>query len=440
MSNEWRKLLGSVEGINLIAEQPHLFGQILGMDKLSDIHSEWIRYIWDSNTPRALQAFRGSFKTTSICTLGAIRWLLFNPNDRIAIVRKHFGNAAEVVNAVASAMDLPQTQEAFRFRHGDYARFKVKRDGKLTFNFKKRVTPEPSVLALGIDGEFTGKHFDKIVADDFVTLRDRTSKAERRNTKMVVMELATNIIDPGKGSAWIGTPWHRDDAWRVVNSFCPIAKYSVGKFGYIVGDEWIEKKRKMTTPALFAANYDLNLISDKSLMFQDPVWPRKWDFSVRNAVAQLDTAFDGDHYCALTIVAPTRREEGKQIYQAVGFTYPGNIEDWEAQIEKYCRKYRVKYIHVETNADKGTSAKRLKARGLVVKPYSEGMNKHVKIGLHLYPVWPYIEWDGDTDDEYMNQILDYREGSEPDDAPDSAAALFREEFSADGSGRAKYEW
>ena len=32
----------------------------------------------------------------------------------------------------------------------------------------------------------------------------------------------------------------------------------------------------------------------------------------------------------------------------------------------------------------------------------------------------------DTDPEYLNQIIDYRKGSEPDDAPDSCASLLRE--------------
>ena len=429
MGSEWRQLLNSEKSICLIANQPHLFGHIIGMDKLDKVHTEWIRYAWDSNEPRALQAFRGGYKTTSICTLGAIRWLLFNPNERIALVRKHFGNAAEVVNAVAAAMDLPQTQEVFKYRNGDYARFKVRRDGYLTFSFKKTVTPEPSVLALGIDGEFTGKHFDKILSDDFVTLKDRISRAERRNTKLKVMELATNIIDPGKGSSWIGTPWHRNDAWKVVRSLCPIAKYPVGKYGYIIGNEEIEKKRKKITPALFAANYDLELIADKSLLFQDPVYSKGWDYNVRGVMAHIDAAYDGTHYCAMTIASPLRGSGDETYYQAVGFAYPGNIQDWYSEIDRLCKKYHVSYLYEETNADKGMSARDLSARGIRMKTYGEGQNKHLKISTCLYKVWRYIEWAPETDDEYMAQVIDYREGSQPDDAPDSAASLFREAFS-----------
>ena len=434
MSNDWRSLLGSEKALEIVAKRPHILGNIIGKTKLQPIHSEWIRYVWDTNERRALMAYRGSYKTTSICNVGAIRWMLFHPNDRIAIIRKHVGKAAEVVNTIAQAMEYGEVQEIFKYRYGEYAKAKIMRNGALQYTFKKTATPEPSILALGIDGDITGQHFDKIIADDFVTLRDRYSRAERRNTKNALMEIQTNIIDPGKGIGYIGTPWHGDDAWKYVNSLCPVAKYPVDEFGYIIGDEEVKKKKAMTTPSLFAANYKLKIIADESLLFAHPVWPRKWDFSIGNAMAQLDTAFDGEHYCALTIAAPTRRENGQQLYQGVGFVYPGNIEDWYQQIELYCRKFRVSKLYVETNADKGASVRPLRARGFcTIKPYSENMNKHVKIGMYLYPVWPRIEWSDETDEDYMAQVTEYKEGVEPDDAPDSAAALFREAFQKTGS-------
>jgi len=430
MGNEWRNLLNSEKSIRLIANTPHLFGHIIGKEKLLPIHSEWIRYIWDSNSTRALQAFRGSYKTTSVCTVGAIRWMLFHPNDRIGLVRKHVGKAADVVNTVAQAMEYAEVAEVFKYRFGSYPKAKISRNGELQYTFKRTNTPEPNIRALGLDGDITGSHFDKMIVDDFTTLKDRISRAERRNTKNSLMEIQTNIIDPGKGTAYIGTPWHRDDAWHYVNALCPIAKYPVGKFGYIVGSVEVAKKKAMTTPSLYAANYDLDLIADESLLFSTPVWPCKWDYSVRGAVAQLDTAFDGDHYCALTIAVPTRKEGDNQFYQAVGFTYPGHVQDWEPEIDRLCDKYNVKHIHVEYNADKGACGKRLGERGLTAKSYSEGLNKHVKIGTYLYPVWKYIEWSDETDDEYMSQLIEYKEGVTPDDAPDSAASLFKQEFSS----------
>ena len=76
-----------------------------------------------------------------------------------------------------------------------------------------------------------------------------------------------------------------------------------------------------------------------------------------------------------------------------------------------------------------------------VRDYAERMNKHLKISTLLYEVWQRLEWDPSTDGEYLNQVLDYREGSEPDDAPDSAASLFREAFPAKSKiNMTLYEW
>lgn len=33
-----------------IAKKPHLIGKIAGKDKLTDQHSDWIKYIWNTTT------------------------------------------------------------------------------------------------------------------------------------------------------------------------------------------------------------------------------------------------------------------------------------------------------------------------------------------------------------------------------------------------------
>jgi hypothetical protein len=417
-----------------VIKEPHRLGWVIGFTKLRGIHSDWIKYCWESNGHRALQAFRGGYKTTSIVVVGAIRWMLLRPNDRILLIRKTATAAANEIKAISQAMRTCQVQELFRQAHGRYPKVKVDKEGFLTYDFKKTISPEGNLVGAGIDKAITGLHFDKVIADDIITLQDRTSRAMREKTIEMIREIATNIIDPGKGSIWTGTPWHREDGWRTINGFCDIAQYPLSQNNFL-GDDIIEKKRRTTTPYLFAANYELKLGKDESLLFSEPLWPRRWDHAIQGAMAQLDTAFDGDHYCALTIAVPTKKEGKNQWYQAVGFAYPGNVEDWEGIIERLCKKYRVKYIYVETNADKGASAKRLAALGLRVKPYTEGMNKHIKIGTYLYAVWPYVEWAEETDEEYMSQVTEYKEGITPDDAPDSAASLFREAFSNDSAAR-----
>jgi hypothetical protein len=105
--DRWSEWLCSPEALNIVANEPHKLGWLIGREKLLPLHSEWIRYCWDSDEPRAMQAFRGSYKSTSIDVVGIIRWMLFNPNDRIALIRKTFTDAAAVVYSVARAMEMP---------------------------------------------------------------------------------------------------------------------------------------------------------------------------------------------------------------------------------------------------------------------------------------------------------------------------------------------
>lgn len=421
------------EHLLIVRDRPHVLGWIAGKDRLTELHSDWIKYTWDAMEDRALQAHRGSYKTTAMA-VGCIRWMLFNPNDRIAIIRKTFTDAAEVVAMVASMMEMPEIIALFRFAHnGVIPKAITRREGKLVYNFKTSRTPEGNINAHGLDASLTGKHYDKIWMDDFVTLKDRTSKAERDRTKEVLREIVTNIIDPGKPVMFTGTPWHRDDAWGSVP--CDPKKFSIETCN-ILTPEQIEEKRRKTTPFLFAANYLLKLQTDENNLFADPVYG-KWDFTTVGAVAHLDAAFDGNHTCALTIMVPSRTK-GK--IHGVGFVYGGNVRDWLITIRDYCKQYRVRSLYIETNADKGYTADALRKLGILhTKEYAESQNKHIKISTYLYEYWDDIIWSEDTDPEYMNQILDYVEGDEPDDAPDSAASLLRQHW----GGKVKegmYSW
>ena len=75
-----------------------------------------------------------------------------------------------------------------------------------------------------------------------------------------------------------------------------------------------------------------------------------------------------------------------------------------------------------------------------VKEYNESENKHNKIATHLYKEWDNILWDKDTDDEYMEQILDYAEKQEPDDSADSAGSLLKMHFNDKIGSNALWEW
>lgn len=413
----------TTEDLIKIREHPHLLGHLAGKTKLTELHSQWILYMWDTLRERCLQAHRISYKTTSIIVIGSIWWLLWHPNERIGIIRKSFSDAAEVCNTIKGIMKKSVIRELFKSVHGVYPDFTTQREGRLTFKFKKDITPEGNLNAFGIDTGVTGKHLDKIFCDDFVGPKDRISKAERTRTIFNIQELRTNIIEAGRSAAYIGTPWHKLDAWSILPTPLQFDVYTTG----ILSEIEIAEKKEKTTSSLFCANYELRHRPDDGLLFSDPVYRRKWLYGHGNVVAHLDAAFDGVNTNALTFFGNIKDKPG--IIQGVGKTYTGHVDDWISFIDAEYRKRKCRRIYVETNADKGYVAKALKKKGLNVKEYYESMNKHVKITSFLYNKWKEIEWvENETDIEYIEQIIDYQEGSEPDDSCDSASSLVRAEF------------
>ena len=119
-----------------------------------------------------------------------------------------------------------------------------------------------------------------------------------------------------------------------------------------------------------------------------------------------------------------RKHDGR--IQAVGFMFTEHIDKKYKWLVDKWRYYRCGTVYLEDNADKGYAARDLSAIGMITATYHEIENKHIKIIQNLRKYWHLIDWHDRTDPEYMAQILDYIEGMEPDDCPDSGASLIRQ--------------
>ncbi len=406
--------------LKMIKNQPHLLGHMLGKILLTPMHSKWIKYIWDSDQDRSLQAHRDSYKTTSISIIGSIRWMLFYPGDRIGILRKKLDNASKVIKVIAELMELDEAKELFKYAHGFYPEIVELNQFRLTFNFKDTITPEGNINAYGIDSSITGAHLEKPIMDDFSTLKDRISKAEREKTKIIIQEIRTNIARQGKNKStgFLGTPWHKNGPWTV----CPEPlKYDVYQTGILSEEKIKERKSKITSP-LWSINYELKHTVDDLLQFANPKYCN-WKFSNLGVFGHLDAAFDGIATNALTFMA-----ENEKKLQIVGFSYAGNVKHWKKTIIEKYKKYRCKLMYVEENPDKGYTADFLKDAGLNVISYNENLNKDTKITIYLSSVWDDLYFAKESDFDYMEQIVDYCPGEKPDDAPDSLASLIKRKF------------
>ncbi len=265
MTNETRAYLATIK------KRPSLLGRLIGFDKLLPLHDEWITYCWDTKGAHGLMAFRGSYKTTAVVLVGIIRYLLFFPSSRILLIRKTHNNACLMVKTISRAFDKPEIKALFALAHGIEPVKIIDAESRIRFNFKSKSSPEPSIMASGIRDSITGIHADVIIADDIIGSQDRGSRAEREKVKENIRELAANIIDPGALTIWLGTKWAAGDGWDVIESFSQVKKYPVSQYNFLPAAE-IEEKRNRLTPFLFAINYELELIADESLLFQEPRW------------------------------------------------------------------------------------------------------------------------------------------------------------------------
>lgn len=427
-----------------ILDYPHELGHILGKTKLTELHSQWIRDMWLPEESTFILAHRGSYKTTSCDELAIIwRWL-FHPDRRIALLRETWTVACQTQTVIRKHLENPALRHIFHLAHGGYPKALTKNAGHLLYSFKKTNTKENSLDAYGISQIPTGSHYDEVVMDDVVTINDRVSKAKRDATKMAVQEVLNNILDPGCPARIIGTPWHPEDAYemkgedgaRILPTPMRYDCYSTG----ILTPEQIERVKSRSTKSMFAANQLLVHMADESRIFKDPTYgPWELRLDAYAVVGQIDAKYHGSDTGAVTVMA--RRPDGK--IQARGWRFTEHVDTMKAEIRTWLMQYRCARVRCERNGDKGYLERDLGVLvgdRMQVEGYDERMNKHIKIASYLLRYWRDIIWDPETDPEYMNQILDYQEGEEPDDAPDSAASLLRDAFyPQDEASTAQYE-
>jgi hypothetical protein len=423
----------TTEQLRMIARYPHLIGHMVGKDKLTPMHSRWISMLWDPEEHTSLMAHRGSYKTTALTEVGCVFYLLFHPDARICLVRETWTAANDTLKTISNYMQTELVQELFRAMHDNYPLATTDRDGRLTYAFKRSITKEGSIDAYGVGTVPTGSHYDVVLVDDAISINDRFSRAKRERTAENLMEIKMNILDPGKFMRCVGTPWHKDDAWKILPR---PHKFDVYATGILTTAQIEEKKAEMTGP-MFAANYELEHTAAEDMMFIDPEFG-DWVPSPQRVVAHLDAAYGGRDTNALTIMQ--RRNDGG--IQAYGKIFTGHVAKRIDEIQRVCELRGARLLMMESNSDHGFSADLLKRFGsedgmvLRTQTYAEKMDKHVKIGSYLGKHWHDLVWDNRTDNDYMSQVTDYMEDASPDDAPDSAASLLKEFFFKGGSNNA----
>lgn len=399
---------------NLLWDEPITIGHALGYKLLTDIHNKWIAEMIFSNQDHTLQAHRDSYKTT--CLIVAITMIMvLYPDIPILLLRKDQDSTVEVVRAVKRNLQSETLQNISRGLLNQPIYFTKDSATELHTNLVPNTGAKESQLMTSGVRSFglTGKHFKRIFTDDIVTLKDRTSKAERENTKLVYQELQNIRTKDDSVIFNSGTPWHKEDCFSLMPQPERHDCYSTG----LLSQKQIAGKRSSMTSSLFAANYELKHIADENALFTNPVYG---DYPAVDGLVHVDAAYDGDNTTAITVFC--KKDNNIHGY---GKVWRKHIQDCYSDIVIIAKNFKGGTIYLENNADKGYAARDLKKMWPAIISYNERMNKHYKISTYLKGEWGNIIWAHETDPEYMSQILDYQEGQDPDDAPDSAASLIQ---------------
>lgn len=400
--------------LNLISKSPVTIGQWEGYTLLEDLHNEWLREFLFSTEDVSIQAHRGSYKTTVLGIFFALH-VLTAPDELLLYARKTDSDVKEVMKTTQNILKSGAFQRLSKELYGVPLLLTKETANEVSTNLQRSIKGAPQILGVGCGSSITGKHADVVVTDDIVNLKDRVSRAEREHTKAFYMELQ-NVKNRGGRFINCGTPWHKEDAFLLMPNLQKFDCYSTG----LIDRDTLNEIRAAMTDSLFAANYELKHIADEGALFKDPNFVKDYT-RIYDGVAHIDAAYGGSDYTAYTVMK--KHEDG--TITAYGKLYSKHVSECLTDIGALQERYKAGTIYNEDNGDKGFLNRELQSVGLIGKKYHESQNKYVKISSFLKKNWNKIYWLEDTDPEYLNQILDYTEHAQHDDAPDSAASLLR---------------
>lgn len=362
---------------------------------------------------KTLQAHRGSYKTTCV-SIALTLIIILLPKLRTLFIRKTDDDIKEVISQVTKMLESQQVRYFVKVIYNVDLKLTKATANEISTNLSTDIKGTSQLVGMGIGSSLTGKHFDRIFTDDIVNLQDRVSRAERDRTKSVYQELH-NIKNRGGRIYNTGTPWHKDDCFTLMPDPEKYDCYNTG----LISKEQLDEIRSRMTASLFSANYELKHIAAEDVIFTNP--QKGADAAlVEQGRCHVDAAYGGEDYTAFTIV----RKSGGKIY-VYGRLWHKHIDDVQDEIKRLVGQFNGGKLYCENNGDKGYLGKALRAKGLSVAIYHEDMNKHIKITSYLKAVWKDVVFVQGTDEAYIDQICDYNENAEHDDAPDSLASLVR---------------
>ena len=393
---------------------PEEIGHEVGFKDLTSLHGEWIHEMVYGESDYTLQAHRGSYKSSCLAVAIALILIIY-PERNIIFIRKADKDVYEMLGMVTKILRSPILQDIVNVCHGKTLRIQTEGMDHLSTNLWTSPMGAVQLLGMGLRSSITGKHAYFVITDDICNLTDRISRAERERTKLQYDELQ-NIRNRGGRIINLGTPWHKDDVFSKMPNIHRYDCYSTG----LLTNEKIDELRQSMAPSLFAANYELKHIASEDAFFETPPVFTDDVKKLRDGISHIDAAYGGRDYTAFTCAA--KKDDKIYLYGRLWHKHVDKVLD---EIIAEADRFRCWPLYCEDNADKGFLKKQIREKDRWASTYTEKQNKVIKITTYLRKWWPNIVFIRGTDPDYINQIMDYTEQAEHDDAPDSAAVCCR---------------
>jgi len=182
---------------------------------LSEIELDMAHYTQTGPRLRGILAFRGIGKThQDVCAFAT--WRLYtNHDERIKIISKSAGHAQNAVSQIREWLG-----SVFFLQHLQPDPTKRHRDKEWSFDIgPTRRTKDPSVMAVGIDGQITGTRATLVLPDDIETPENTKTVSARewlRKQTSEFKKIAT-LADNSLGEIMVvGTPHHEETVYNTM--------------------------------------------------------------------------------------------------------------------------------------------------------------------------------------------------------------------------------
>ena len=411
--NEKKGIHASVKAL---LEHPEMIGRAVGFTDLTEMHGEWIREMVYGTEDYTLQAHRGSYKSSCLAVAIALIMVIF-PKRNIIFLRKTDDDVAEMMRMVSKILKSETLARIVKsIYNGTELILTAESTEQISTNLWTSPMGAPQLLGMGIRASITGKHAYYVITDDICNKDDRVSRAERERTKTQYDELQ-NIRNRGGRIINLGTPWHREDVFSRMPNIHRYDCYTTR----LISPEKLQELRQAMPPFLFAANYELKHIASADAVFTTAPQYTGNERLLYDGRGHIDAAYGGNDCTAFTCAKV--QEDGTIVMY--GRLWKKDVMSVIDLIMEEAKRLRCTIIACEENGDRGFVKKEVIRRGGWGKSYTESQNKTIKIETYLKQAWEKIRFLEGTDREYIDQILDYTESAEHDDAPDSAATVCR---------------